>query len=148
MMFRGPSAHTIDVKGRLIIPARFRDVVRTSGVDGLIVTTFDSCLYAYTIEEWGKLEEKIIAQPESNIKMRNFKRFFIGNASECMCDKQGRILIPPELRQYAGLEKEVKLIGVINHFEIWSKSIYEQKMSTVIDSYDSGDLEEISMIGL
>jgi MraZ protein len=120
-MFRGSSNHTIDPKGRIIIPARFRDTIKSNGGNGVMVTVMDNCLFAYTFDAWFKLEEKILSLKTTDAQMRRFRRVIIGQASECNCDRQDRILIPPTLRQYAKLEKEIVLVGVLKHFEIWSK---------------------------
>ena len=104
-MFRGSSFHTIDAKGRVIIPARFKDVIKADGGEGLMISRMDNCLLGFVFSEWRKIETKILAMAEKNDNMRRFRRVFIGGAFECNCDKQGRILIPPSLRQYAGLEK-------------------------------------------
>ena len=126
-MFRGSSFHTIDAKGRIIIPSRFRDVIRADGADGLMISRMDSCLVGFPFNEWRKIEAKILAMAEKNDNMRRFRRVFIGSASECSCDSQGRILIPPALRQYAQLEKEIVLVGVLDHFEIWSRANYDEE---------------------
>lgn len=121
-MFRGSSFHTIDPKGRIIIPARFRDDIRAGGGDGVVISNLDKTLYAYTFNEWQVIERKIMSAKSEH--MRRFKRFFLGNACECYCDKQGRILIPPSLRTYAGLEKDIVLVGILDHFEIWSRDLW------------------------
>ena len=126
-MFRGSSFHTIDSKGRVIIPTRFREVIGVENGHDVMVSKWDGCLYAYTVEGWSKLEARILSESETSDIMRRFKRFFIGGSSACTCDKQGRILIPPPLRQYAKLEKEIALVGVLNHFEIWSREILESE---------------------
>ena len=126
-MFRGSSFHTIDAKGRVIIPARFRDVIRADGADGLMISRMDRCLVGFTFNEWRNIESKILAMAEKNDNMRRFRRVFIGGSFECSCDKQDRILVPPSLRQYAELEKEIVLVGVIDHFEIWSRDNYDKE---------------------
>ena len=127
-MFRGSSYHTIDAKGRIIIPTRFRDVIRGDGTaGGLMISRMDSCLVGFPFDEWRKIETKILAMAEKNDNMRRFRRVFIGGASECSCDKQDRILVPPLLRQYAQLEKEIVLVGVLDHFEIWSRDNYDNE---------------------
>ena len=126
-MFRGSSFHTIDAKGRVIIPARFRDVIRADGADGLMISRMDSCLVGFTFNEWRNIESKILAMAEKNDNMRRFRRVFIGGSFECSCDKQDRILVPPSLRQYAQLEKEIVLVGVLDHFEIWSRDSYDKE---------------------
>lgn len=126
-MFRGSSFHTIDSKGRLIIPARFRDIIRAGGGNGVMVSQLDKGLVAYTFEEWNKVENRILSLAEKSENMRRFRRVFIGGASDCNWDKQGRILIPPTLRQYAELKKEIVLVGVLDHFEIWSRNNWDRE---------------------
>jgi MraZ protein len=123
-MFRGQFEHSIDAKGRLSIPAKFRDVLQSksqggSATDRLIVTNHDHCVYAYALPDFEGIEQKLAAQPQSE-KVKAFSRMFIGGAHECELDPTGRILIPPPLRRYAGLEKDVVLVGVTKRFEIWS----------------------------
>jgi len=126
-MFRGSSTHTIDSKGRIIIPARFRDVIKLGNSNSLIVSRLDRCLVAYPVEQWHKVESKILSLVEKSDTIRRFRRVFIGGASECVCDKQERILIPPLLRQYAELEKEISLVGVLTHFEIWNREKWDKE---------------------
>jgi len=126
-MFRGSSFHTVDDKGRLVIPARFREVIGNSGADRLMLSRLDKCLHAYTFEEWKKVEAKILSLAETSDNMRRFRRVFIGGASDCPFDRQGRMLIPPLLRQYAGIEKDVVLVGVLDHFEIWSRENWDKE---------------------
>jgi len=125
-MFRGSSFHSIDPKGRIIIPARFRDIIRANS-DGVMVSRMDSCLLAYTLPEWREIENKILSLAEKSETMRRFRRVFIGGAFECACDKQERILIPPSLRQYAAFDKEIVLVGVLDHFEIWSRENWDSE---------------------
>ncbi|MGB5985767.1 MAG: division/cell wall cluster transcriptional repressor MraZ [Desulfobacterales bacterium] len=124
-MFRGRSSHTIDPKGRIIIPARFREIVRAKNSNGLMISTLDRCLVAYPYDEWSKIEERILAKAIRSATMRRFRRVFIGGAFNCNCDKQDRILIPAPLRQYAELDKHIVLVGVLDHFEIWSQEKWE-----------------------
>ena len=126
-MFRGSSTHTIDSKGRIIIPARFRDVIKVGNSNRLMISKLDKCLVAYPIEEWHKVESKILSLVEKSDTIRRFRRVFIGGASECVGDKQERILIPPLLRQYAELEKEIALVGVLTHFEIWNREKWDKE---------------------
>jgi MraZ protein len=148
-MFRGSSFHNLDTKGRLIIPARFRDVLNQSTVEGLMVSKMDGALFCYNFEEWGKIEERILNLAEKSHNMRRFRRIFIGGAFECMLDKQGRILIPPTLRQDAGLNKEVVLVGVLDHFEIWAKHNWIQEHERLQDDLqDEGIRNEIARLGL
>ena len=126
-MFRSRFYHTIDEKGRVSLPAKYREIISTSYNDQLILTNYDSCLLAYPYDEWVTLEEKFkqhsIMQPEVEI----FAQFFISGASECTVDKLGRILIPPTLREYAGLERNVVFVGMISRIQIWDKQRWEQK---------------------
>ncbi|MCD4762937.1 MAG: division/cell wall cluster transcriptional repressor MraZ [Desulfobacterales bacterium] len=148
-MFRGSSFNTIDSKARIIIPARFRDVIKAGGGDGVIVTRLDKALFAYTFDQWSKIESKVLAMSETSEYMRRFRRVFIGGASDCNCDKQGRILIPPVLRQYAQFEKEIVLVGQIVHFEIWSKENYEQEVVQMEEDMKKEAVSnEIAKLGL
>jgi len=148
-MFRSSSFHTIDEKGRFAIPARFRDILRASEVDGITVTTLDGCLKAYTQEEWRKIEKRILDLAEKDGSMRRFRRILIGRARECACDKQGRVLLPPELRQYAEIEREIVLVGVLDHFEIWARSKWDEESSALEDDMKQEDLRnQIAKLGL
>jgi MraZ protein len=121
-MFRGRFEYTIDSKGRISIPAKFRDVLNGKDTNGIFVTNeFDGCLVAYPIEEWRKLEEKVSNLNDISKEVKDFQRFFISSAVQCHIDKQGRILIPPALRDYAQLRKDVVFVGMLSKFEIWSK---------------------------
>ncbi|NVM23256.1 MAG: division/cell wall cluster transcriptional repressor MraZ [Desulfobacterales bacterium] len=148
-MFRGSSFHNLDPKGRLIIPARFRDALKQSSVDGIMVSKMDRALFCYSFEQWHKLEERIANLAVKSDNMRRFRRIFIGGAFECQLDKQGRILIPPSLRQYAGLGKEVVLVGVLEHFEIWSRESWIEEDSKFQDDLKNEDMRnEVATLGL
>lgn len=148
-MFRGSSFHNLDAKGRLIIPTRFRDVVNQSNVDGLMVSKMDGALFCYTFEEWHKIEERIVSLAVKSENMRRFRRIFVGGAFECPLDKQGRILIPPSLRQHAGLSKEVVLVGVLGYFEIWAKNNWLQEHDKLQDDLKNEEIRnEIASLGL
>ncbi|ACN14374.1 MraZ [Desulforapulum autotrophicum HRM2] len=146
-MFRASSFHTIDPKGRIIVPARFRDDIRAGGADGVMVSILDKALYAYTFNEWQAIEKKILSAKSE--PMRRFKRFFLGNACECLCDKQGRILIPPSIRAYAGLEKEIVLVGMLDHFEIWSREQWDRENNLMEEELEKKEVREaIASLGL
>ena len=148
-MFRGSSFHNLDPKGRLIIPARFRDVLKQSSVEGLVVSKMDGALFCYTFEEWHKIEERILNLAEKSENMRRFRRVFVGGAFECLLDKQGRILIPPSLRQYSGLNKEVVLVGVLDHFEIWASDSWHQEDDKFQNDLKNEDMRnEVAALGL
>jgi len=148
-MFRGSSFHTIDSKGRVIIPARFRDLIRAGGGDRLMVSRMDGCLVGYPLEVWRGIENRLLARAQKSESMRRFRRLFIGSAHECACDKQERVLIPPMLRDYAGFKKDIVLVGVLDHFEIWARDTWEvenQTMETDLKKEEVGN--EIASLGL
>lgn len=128
-MFKGRYYHNLDAKGRLNIPARFREVLVEHHEEVLVLTNFDSCLIGFTLNEWSLLEDKVRSQPMFSTMlrqdMRAFVRYFFSGATECPLDRQGRILIPPSLREFAQLEKEVVLTGVANRIEIWNRSAWD-----------------------
>lgn len=127
-MFRGRSLHLIDQKGRISIPTRFREILKAGGDPRLVITNWEDCLAAYPFEEWQQIEEKMSRLSQVDREIRAFKRFFISGACECSLDSQGRILIPPALREYAGLEKEVILAGQLKYFEVWDKLRLEEEL--------------------
>ncbi len=148
-MFRGSSYHTIDDKGRIVIPSRFRELIRSEDGDGLMISRMDRCLVAFPMSSWIRLEERILKLAEKSEVMRRFRRVFIGGAHECLCDKQDRLLIPPSLRQYAGLNKEIVLVGVLDHFEIWSRENYEnEELMLANDLKDPEARNEIAKLGI
>lgn len=121
-MFMGTTYNSIDDKNRMIVPARLR-----SGLgSGCILTRgLDRCLYIYTSEDWDKQMEKVSRLPESDPKVRAFIRHFCANAAECEFDKQGRIIIPQELKSYAGIEKELVTMGAMSKIEVWSREVWD-----------------------
>lgn len=130
-MFMGEYNHTIDAKGRLIVPAKFREAL---GDEFVVTRGLDDCLFVFPNEGWKVFEEKLSALPVANKNARRFARFFLSGAATVELDKQGRILIPTTLREYGALEKEVVFIGVANRVEIWSKERWEN--SAVMDDMD------------
>ncbi len=131
IMFMGEYSHSIDAKGRLIIPAKFRELL---GEEFVLTKGLDGCLSIYPMEEWKAFEEKLKALPLTNKNARTFSRFFVAGATVCELDKQGRILVPATLREFAGLEKDVVLTGNITRIEIWSKTKWMEN-----SSYDDMD---------
>jgi len=125
-MFRGRSRHTLDSKGRLAIPARFKEVLEAAGDDCLVVTNQNNCLWAFTRNDWGVIEEKAASLPLMNKAADTYLRYFISGAVECPL-KQGRITIPLDLREIAGLEKDVVLVGELRRFEIWDKQRWDEE---------------------
>ena len=148
-MFRGSSFHTIDSKGRIIIPARFRDVIKADGSYGVMLSRMDGALIAYTYDEWRKIESRILSLAEKSESMRRFRRVFIGGSFECPCDIQDRILIPQNLREYAGFEKDIVLVGVLDHFEIWSRDNWNRENMDLEKDMKKEDVRnEIAKLGL
>lgn len=125
-MLLGEYSHTLDAKGRIIIPSKFREDL---GESFIVTKGLDNCLFAYSKKEWNQFEEKLKALPITNITTRNFVRFFFSGATECEVDKQGRINLPQNLREYASLEKEITIIGVATRVEIWNSQKWEQYTS-------------------
>lgn len=126
--FRSHSEHCLDPKGRLNIPARFRDVLKEQyNSEMLIVTNWQKCLRAYPMAEWEALEEKLLDQGRMQPDFGRFVRYLIAGVTECPVDKQGRILLPPSLRTGMGLDKDVVLAGMLQHFEIWDKAAWDEE---------------------
>jgi MraZ protein len=122
-MFMGEYQHTIDTKGRMIIPAKFRDELGTRFV---ITRGLDKSLFVYPLAEWKQIEEKLKSLPFTRSDARAFTRFFFSGAVEAELDKQGRVNIPSTLRDYAKISKDCVVIGVSNRVEIWSQHIWEE----------------------
>ncbi|AKQ72870.1 transcriptional regulator MraZ [Bacillus licheniformis] len=132
IMFMGEYQHTIDSKGRMIVPAKFREGL---GEQFVLTRGLDQCLFGYPMSEWKLIEEKLKALPLTKKDARAFTRFFFSGATECELDKQGRINIASPLLNYAKLEKECVVIGVSNRIELWSKEIWEQYVEEQEDSF-------------
>ena len=121
-MFISEYNHTIDPKGRLIIPSKFREAL---GDEFVVSKGMDGCLFVYANEDWNAFEQKLTALPLINKEARKFARFFLAGAAQVEADKQGRILLPASLREFAGLDKDVVLVGVGSRIEIWSREKWE-----------------------
>lgn len=128
----GEYQHSIDDKGRLIVPAKFREDL---GAGFVVTRGLDNCLFVYPRSEWETLEAKLKSLPLTSSDARAFVRFFFSGASECELDKQGRILLPGSLRDYAKLLRECVVIGVSNRVEIWAKEIWESYSTDAADSF-------------
>lgn len=128
-MFFGEHHHSLDEKGRVILPAKFREAL----ADGLFITkSFDKCLTVYTKKDWFALVERINALPTTtDLNVRNFQRFLVGGATEGEISRQGRISIPQNLREFAGLERDIVIVGLANKVEIWAKEKYEEFTANV-----------------
>ena len=127
-MFRGRSRHTLDDKGRLAIPARFKETLNRKEESCLVVTNYINCLRAYAKDDWRIIETKAASLSTMDDTVNTYLRYYIGGAQECEL-KQGRITLPPDLRDIAGLSKEVVLVGALNMFEIWDKDRWEAEFS-------------------
>ena len=136
-MFMGEYNHTIDAKGRLIIPAKFREAL---GEEFVLTKGLDGCLSIYPTDEWVAFENKLKALPLTDKNARSFQRFFVAGATACELDKQGRILVPGTLREFAGLDKEVVLTGNLTRIEVWSKEKWAEN-----SDYDDMDSIAASM---
>jgi len=134
-MLRGRSIHTLDAKGRIRIPTRFRDILKSRYDDRCVITNLDRCLIVYPLQEWERIEEKLGELSLVRQDVKAFQRFFISGATECNFDKQGRILIPQALREHATLEREVVLAGMLRSFEIWSKPLWDQEIKSAHDNF-------------
>jgi MraZ protein len=136
-VFRGRFEHSIDGKGRVSIPAKFREILRRDyGSDQLIITIFDSCLVAYPLTEWQVFEEKMKDFSQLKKEAKSFLRYFYSGAMECAIDDHGRILVPSQFREHAQLIKEIVFVGVMNRFEIWNKGVWEEEFAKYKESFD------------
>jgi len=133
-MFIGEYQHTTDEKGRLIIPSKFREPL---GQEFVMTKGLDNCLFVYPKPEWEVLETKLKSLPLTNKDARAFVRFFFSGASECALDKQGRVLIPGNLREHSKIDKDTVIIGVSTRLEIWSKTEWESYNDDDSLSYDN-----------
>ena len=141
-MFMGEYNHTIDAKNRLIIPSKFREAL---GEEFVVTKGLDGCLFVYDNDAWAEFENKLKGLPLTNKEARTFVRFFLAGAASVEVDKQGRILVPSVLKEFAGINKDVVLVGVASRIEIWSKERWE-----VESSYEDVEsiAEHMSELGL
>ena len=143
-MFIGEYEHTVDVKGRIIMPSKLRENI---GEKFIITKGLDKCLFAYSKSEWTNFEEKLKTLPLTNKNARDFVRFFLSGAVECEIDKQGRFLVPANLRTYANIDKEIVIIGVGTRLEIWNKESWNNYSSEENISADE-IAENMTMLGI
>lgn len=132
-MFMGEYQHSLDAKGRLIIPAKFRDEL---GEGAILTRGLDNCLFLFPQEEWSILESKLKTLPLTKGDARQFVRFLFSGATECELDKQGRIILPNNLREFASIDKDAVVIGVSSRVEIWSKEKWDSYVQDAEDSFE------------
>ena len=135
-MFRGRYEHTIDPKGRLSIPARYREELQARNITTLILTEGDHSVWAFPLDEWEQLEERLRQHPQLSPERRNVARLMVSSAKECPVDRAGRTLVPPELRDFAGLKRDVMITGVLDYFEIWSRDRWADHRQTLRVGFD------------
>jgi MraZ protein len=134
-VFLGTFHHALDSKGRLSIPVKFREILNTESNGTIIITTdLDHCLAAYPTPEWQSFMEKAKKLPTMDKGVRRFFRFLFSSASECFLDKQGRVLIPPNLREYAGLNGNAVVVGGGSKFEVWNPGKWEESEALVSEN--------------
>lgn len=137
-MFYGQYDHALDAKDRVIIPAKFREIFKEHYVEKFYITRgLDRCLFVFTEEIWKAQERRFRETPFTHEQSRNFNRLYFSGACEVLCDKQGRILIPTFLKQYAEIEEHVVIIGVSDRIEIWAKEKWDQFFKQNLDSFES-----------
>lgn len=143
-LLTGEYIHSIDSKGRLIIPSKFREIL---GEEFVITRGLDGCLFLYPRKEWKIFEEKLKTLPLTNKDARTFTRFFVGSAVDGTLDKQGRVLISTALRNFAKLDKEVVLVGVLERVEIWDKAKWDENNAACEDNMDAiaGQMEALGL---
>lgn len=154
ILFRGISSISLDSKGRISIPTRYRDELEESCAKQLVVTVGvdekcngeAGCLWLYPLPEWEKLEETIHELPTLNKMAGKLRRFVIGNASECEMDSQGRLLLPEKLRDFANMEKHIVMIGQLNKFELWNEMAWQAKEQDWLDGNDNEGLEQLGSL--
>lgn len=133
-MFMGEFNHTIDSKGRLIIPAKFRSQL---GERFVITRGMDKCLSGYSLQEWEKLKEQLAKLPMTKKNVRQFVRLIYSAAIECEFDRQGRVNLSSTLINYAGIQKKCMVVGVSSHFEIWDEEAWQQYSAAAADNFDN-----------
>ncbi|HRJ51658.1 MAG TPA: division/cell wall cluster transcriptional repressor MraZ [Candidatus Thiothrix moscowensis] len=151
-MFRGISHITVDTKGRLAMPTKYRDVIAEIAGGQIVITVdhTDKCLLVYPMDQWVKVEKTLMSLPNMNRRVRNMQRLILGYAAELELDAQGRVLLPAPLREYAGLDKRVVLVGQANKFELWDADGWDAAREAWLleaqeDSETNDILNQVSM---
>ncbi len=136
-MFRGRFEHTIDSKGRVSVPARFREILQTHyGSEDLVLTIYDSCVVAFPLQEWRQWEDRMRDLPLLRRETKRFFRYFLSGAVDSKVDDHGRLLIPANLRAQAQLRKDVMIVGMMKGFEIWDRDLWEEEMARCREAFD------------
>ncbi|MDP3790588.1 MAG: division/cell wall cluster transcriptional repressor MraZ [Candidatus Omnitrophota bacterium] len=136
-MFYGEYEHTIDKKGRIIIPSKFRDFLKEYDIKKMFVTRgLDKCLFLFTEDEWKTQEAKFKSIPFTKSESRKFNRLYFSGAALVECDAQGRILLPKYLKDFAEIKRDIMFIGVSNRMEVWSKEVWQEYYKTSKGSYE------------
>lgn len=139
-MFYGEYQHTIDRKGRIILPAKFRETAKNNFIDKFFVTRgLDKCLFMFAEDEWKNQEQKFKSMPFTKEEARKFNRIYFSGAAEVIPDKQGRILLAQYLKDFAGIKRDIVIIGVANRIEIWDKALWQEFYKTA-----QADFEEMA----
>lgn len=149
-MFRGAKPISMDNKGRITVPTRYRDQLQDD-CSCQVVCTIDikqKCLLLYPLNEWEQVEKRLMALSDMNPTERRFKRLLLGNASEIDIDSNGRLLLPSHLRAHAELEKDVMLVGLINKFEIWNKVLWDEQMNDDMTDEDFSQSDNLKQFSL
>jgi len=137
-VFRGRHEHSVDAKGRTSLPARFREVLAARGETRIVVTTaLDACLDAYPMREWEAFEEALAQKPQFDDRLKHLRRHYVGGAIECDIDKLGRLLLPSELREWAGLDRSLLWVGVGKRIELWDPARFRAEHVVDINKPDS-----------
>lgn len=143
-MFRGVFEHQIDGKGRTSLPAKLRETLLGAYDDRLILTTaLDSCLHAYPMREWELLEAALAKRNPMEPGVKTLMRLYVASAQECPLDKLGRLLVPPSLREHAGLGKEIVWAGMVKLIELWSKEGWQKAQDEARASADSAEVMRV-----
>jgi len=145
-MFRGRSKHTLDEKGRLAIPTRFKDALKHKEESCLVITNHLNCLWAFAKDDWRIIEEKAVNLSLMDKAVNTYRRYFISGAQECSI-KQGRITIPPDLREIAGLKRDVVLVGELKFFEVWDKDRWDEEFQRAMGGFAEAS-QALSELGI
>jgi MraZ protein len=145
-MFRGRSKHSLDEKGRLAIPTRFKDALKLKDESCIVVTNHLNCLWAFAKDDWRVIEEKAANLSLMDKSVNTYRRYFISGAQECEM-KQGRITIPPDLREIAGLKKDIVLVGELKLFEIWDKDKWDEEFQRAMGGFAEAS-QALSELGI